>query len=96
MSEEEARKTGRRGFLKNTGTVSFAAGAAAFGGLSLANAKAEDEKDAIGKYWQSKQEEYEAKEKKLRKAYKAFDKPPKHVYRGTDWSDERATFYAPL
>ncbi len=96
MSEKEKKKIGRRDFLKKTGAVSLAAGAATLGGASLATAAAKSEDDVIARYWQKKQKEYEAKEKKLRKAYKAFGPPPKYIYRGTDWADDKAAFYAPL
>ena len=96
MNEKEKKKIGRRDFLKKTGAVSLAAGAATLGGVSLATAAAKSEDGAIARYWQKKQKEYEAKEKKLRKAYKAFGPPPKYIYRETDWADDKATFYAPL
>ncbi len=96
MGKEKTEKIGRRDFLKKTGVASLAAGAATLGGVSLASAAAESEDDAIDRYWQKKQKEYEAKEKKLRKAYDAFGPPPKYIYRGTDWADDKATFYAPL
>ena len=96
MSEKETKKIGRRDFLKKTGAASLTAGAATLGGVSLATATAETEDEAIARYWQKKQKEYETKEKKLRNAYKAFGPPPKYIYRGTDWADDKATFYAPL
>jgi len=96
MSKKEVRKIGRRDFLKKTGTVSLAAGAAALGGISLAKAGEESEDKAISRYWQKKQKEHEAREKKLREPYKAFDASPKYIYRGTDWTDDKAAFYAPL
>ena len=97
MSEEEAKKIDRRDFLKKTGAASLAAGAATLGGVSsLATAAAKSEDEAIARYWQKKQKEHEATEKKLRKAYKSFYNPPKYIYRGTDWADDKATFYAPL
>ena len=96
MSEKEEKKIGRRDFLKKTGAVSLAAGAATLGGLSLHSAAAQSEDDPIARYWQKKQKEYEALEKEDREAYKAFGPPPKYIYRGTDWADDKATFYAPL
>ncbi|MGD9230290.1 MAG: twin-arginine translocation signal domain-containing protein [Desulfobacterales bacterium] len=64
MSKEKAEKIGRRDFLKKTGVASLAAGAVTFGGVSLATAAAaESEDDAINRYWQKKQREYEANEK---------------------------------
>lgn len=74
----------------------MAAGAATLGGVPLANAAAESEDDANARYWQKKQKEYEAIEKELKKAYKAFGPPPKYIYRRTDLADDKATFYAPL
>ena len=96
MIEKGTKKIDRRDFLKKTGAVSLAVGAATLGGVSLATAAAKSENDAIAGYWQKKQRKYEAKEKKLRKAHKAFGPPPKYIYRGTDWADDKATFYAPL
>ena len=95
MSVKETREFRRRDFLKKTGAASLAAGAAALGGVSRA-AAAESDEDVLKRYWQNKQKDYEAKEAKLRKQYKAFDAPPKYIYRGTDWTDDKATFYAPL
>jgi hypothetical protein len=74
----------------------LAAGAAALGGISLAKAGEKSEDKAVSRYWQKKQTEYEAGEKELRKPFKVFDAPPKYIYRGTDWTDDKATFYAPL
>ncbi|MEA1949317.1 MAG: twin-arginine translocation signal domain-containing protein [Thermodesulfobacteriota bacterium] len=94
MNSDKAKKIDRRHFLKKTGAVSIAA--ATLSAVSVARAGTENEEEIIKKYWQKKQKEYEAAEKKLRKAYKAFDAPPKYIYRGTDWTDDKATFYAPL
>jgi hypothetical protein len=97
MSEEKTKIMDRRDFLKKTGVVSLAAGVSTLEGVSLAvAASAESQDNAIERYWQKKQKEYEIEEKKFRKAYKAFGPSPKYVYRGTDWSDDKATFYAPL
>ncbi len=96
MGSKKKRIINRRDFLKKTGVISLAAGAATMGGISIAKAGKENEGKAISRYWQKKQEAYELKEKKLREHHKAFDAPPKHIYRGTDWSDDKATFYAPL
>jgi hypothetical protein len=96
MSEKGEKSMGRRDFLKKTSAVSLGVGAATFGRVSLANAEEVSEEDAIARYWQKKQKEYEAQEKEVRKAYKAFGPPPRYIYRGTDWTDDKATFYAPL
>jgi hypothetical protein len=86
----------RRRFLKKACAVSLsAAGAVAAGGLLPTSAEA-DESEAIEKYWQQKQIEFENIELENRKKYKAFGSPPKYIYRGTDETDSRATFYAPL
>ncbi len=96
MSTEKTKKFNRRDFLKKTGGASLAAGVATLGAVSVTTAAAKTEDSVMAKYWQKKQKECEAKEKKLRKAYKSFDSPPKYIYRGTDWADDKATFYAPL
>lgn len=96
MSSEETKEFNRRDFLRKTGATSLAAGAAAFGAVPLLHAAGESEKEVVKQYWQRKQKEYEAKGKALGKPYKAFDAPPKYIYRGTDWADDKATFYAPL
>ncbi len=57
----------------------------------------EELKDKIlADYWKERQEQYEVLEEKFKKPYKSFDAPPKYIYRGTDWIDKKATFYAPL
>ncbi len=50
----------------------------------------------LADHWSEKQQQYEVLEKKFKEPYKGFDAPPKYIYRGTDWIDNRATFYAPL
>lgn len=68
-------------------------------GLSLAStasALTEEENAAVAKYWQEKQQKNEALEEAMRKPNKAFDSPPKYIYRGTDSIDRSGTFYAPL
>lgn len=94
MKSDKARKIDRRDFLIKTGATSLAAATLSF--ASVASAGTEGNKEIIKKYWQKKQKLHEAKEEKLRKVYKAFDAPPKYIYRGTDWTDDKATFYAPL
>lgn len=94
MKTDKARKIDRRDFLIKTGATSLAAATLSF--ASVARAGTKSDKEVIEKYWQKKQKLHEAKEEKLRKAYKAFDAPPKYIYRGTDWTDDKATFYAPL
>jgi len=81
--------------LKRTGTASLAAGAAVLGIAGAAGAEEQGD-EAVRQYWERKQKEYEALEAKQRQAWQSFGPPPKYVYRGTDWSDDKATFYAPL
>jgi len=94
MNSDKGKKYDRRGFLKKTGAASIAA--ATLGVASLGRAENVPEDEAIARYWKKKQKKYEALEEKYRKPYKAFDGPPKYLYRGTDWIDARPTFYAPL
>ena len=89
------KKISRRNFLKKAG-ASTSVAVATFALPSGAIAKEEQKNDIMQEYWKRKQEKYQAIENKLRKRYKAFDGPPKYIYRGTDWTDDRATFYAPL
>jgi hypothetical protein len=97
MSEKETKGINRRDFLKKTGAITLASGSAAtLGGISLAKAATESEDEIVNRYWQKKQKEHEADEAAVRKRYKAFGPPQKFIYRGTDWSDDKATFYAPL
>lgn len=86
----------RRDFLKNACTAVMAAGAASVTALSPAKAQEADEKALIERYWEKRQEKLEARENANRKRYKAFGPPPRYVYRGTDYTDDKATFYAPL
>jgi hypothetical protein len=86
----------RRQFLKKAGTAAMAAGAASLAGISLPSAHADDDAESIKRYWQKRQEELNAIEAKNREKYKAFSSPPKYIYRGTDYTDNKATFYAPL
>jgi hypothetical protein len=97
MSEKETRSLDRRDFLKKAGTFTLATGSmAALGGVTTARAEAESEADVLNRYWQKKQTEHEAEEAAVRKQYKAFGPPQKYIYRGSDWTDDKATFYAPL
>ncbi len=97
MSEKETKGINRRAFLKKTGAFTLATGSvAALGGVSLARAAAEGEEEVINRYWEKKQKAHEAEEAAVRNRYKAFGPPQKFIYRGTDWSDDKATFYAPL
>ncbi len=96
MEPEKPSKLNRRDFIKKGGTASLAAGAAALGVASWAGAQEKNENDAVKTYWRNKQKKLETVEEKQRQAWKAFDCPPKYIYRGTDWTDDRATFYAPL
>lgn len=84
----------RRGFIAGAGAASLAF---LWAGIEPADA-AEMKKDrkAIKRYWAEKQKKYEAIETGHRKAGKAFDSPPKYIYRGTDATDTTPTFYAPL
>ncbi|MCP4024686.1 MAG: twin-arginine translocation signal domain-containing protein, partial [Desulfobacteraceae bacterium] len=87
----------RRGFLKKAGLAALAAGTASIGGLFSSTASAGDDDDAaIKRYWQKKQAKLETIEQKHRQKHKAFGSPPKYIYRGTDYTDDKATFYAPL
>jgi len=94
MNSDKAKRFDRRDFLKKTGTATLAA--TTLGVASLAGAETKGEDEVISEYWKKRQKEYEAMEEKLKKPYKAFDAPPKYIYRGTDWADDKATFYAPL
>jgi len=96
MDQRNEKDIGRRRFLKKTGAASLAAGSAVLGMTALAGAQEKKEDDAVRAYWAKKQKSYETQEEKLRKAWKAFDAPPKYVYRGTDDTDDTPTFYAPL
>lgn len=89
-------KIARRDFLKKTGSVSLAAAASTLAGVSLTGAGEKSTEEIVAEYWAGKQKQYEAEENKHRKENKAFDPPPRYIYRGTDWSDDTATFYAPL
>ena len=92
----KGRRIVRRDFLKKTGAATMGVAAATLAGVSLAGDEEKSEKEVVARYWQQKQKKYEAMEEKLKKAHKAFDAPPKYIYRGTDWADDKATFYAPL
>jgi len=85
----------RRSFLKKVGTATIAA-TVATGSLFSSSAKAGDDKEVMAGYWAKKQKQFEAIEEKNRVKYKTFSSPPKYVYRGTDYTDSKATFYAPL
>jgi hypothetical protein len=63
---------------------------------STASALTDEENAAVAKYWQEKQQKYEALEDAMKKPNKSFDSPPKYIYRGTDSIDRTGTFYAPL
>jgi len=98
MRKQETKGMNRRDFIKKGGAITLASGsAAALAGVSsLANATEASDDEIMSKYWQKKQKKHAAEEAVLRKRYKAFGPPPKYVYRGTDWTDDKATFYAPL
>ena len=93
MNENDTSK--RRQFLKSAGAATLVAGAAALGGGFTSPVWAKD-KDAMAAYWQERQKKYEVIEKKYRQKNKALSSPPKYIYRGTDYTDEKPTFYAPL
>ena len=94
MDSDQIKRKGRREFLKKSGALSL--GAVTLGMASMSRAETTPEDEAIARYWRKKQKEYEALEEEHRKPYKAFDAPPKYIYRGTDSMDESPTFYAPL
>lgn len=94
MNSDKPRKMDRRHFLRKTGVASIAV--TTLSAVSFASPGTESEEKHIKNYWEAKQKQYEAEEKKLKKSYNAFDAPPKYIYRGTDWTDDTATFYAPL
>ncbi len=94
MSEKDDSSVNRRNFLKKAGTASVAA--AGFSLASVAQAGASSEEEVMEKYWQKRQDKFEALEEKAKKNYKGLDSPPKYVYRGTDSIDNEPTFYAPL
>ena len=96
MQADKSPGTDRRGFLKKAAMVSLVAGGVTLGKLPLANSSETSTDEAIRAYWEKKQKEYEALEEAERKPFKAFDKPPKYVYKGTDSIDSKGTFYAPL
>src|SRR5690606_35735314 len=70
--------------------------ASTLAGGSLTGGGGKSKEEIIAEYWAKKQKQYEAEENKFRTEYKAYDSPPRYIYRGTDWSDDKATFYAPL
>jgi len=86
----------RRDFIKKAGTVSLAAGVFAMAATKRATAEELDEQAVLTSYWEKKQKEYEVAEQENRKEWKAFDHPPKFIYRGTDTTDKTPAFYAPL
>ncbi len=88
-------KENRRKFLKKIGLTTLTAGLVSVNGL-LSNPANADEGNAVKKYWEKKQKKYEAMENANRKKFKAFSSPPKYIYRGTDYTDAKPTFYAPL
>ncbi|MFO7986386.1 MAG: twin-arginine translocation signal domain-containing protein [Desulfatiglandaceae bacterium] len=91
------RKTfNRRDFIKKTGAASLAAGAFAVGAATRAVADDKGEEAVLETHWENKQKHYQTLEEANRKAWKAFDHPPKFTYRGTDTTDRTPTFYAPL
>jgi hypothetical protein len=92
-SDRDMDNPSRRNFLKTAG---IASAAAMIGAASLANAESESHDPIMAEYWEKKQKEYEALEEEARKDYKAYDSPPKYIYRGTDYIDKTPTFYAPL
>ena len=98
MNQPKKQDVGkRRGFLKKVGTLALAAGSAVIGCGFSSKTVAADEESAIAEYWRKKQKKLEAVEAESRKKDKAFGPPqPKYIYRGTDYTDSKATFYAPL
>jgi hypothetical protein len=95
MSEKKKHSVNRRSFIKKAGTLSVAA--AGLSGLPyVAQAEAANEEEVMERYWEKRQKKLENLEEMAKKEYKAFDAPPKHVYRGTDSIDTDPTFYAPL
>jgi hypothetical protein len=94
MDRDQLDRFDRRDFLKRSAAASFALGALGWGSAASAAARSTD--DVVADYWGDKQKTYESLEEQYRKAYKAFDAPPKYIYRGTDSIDRTPTFYAPL
>jgi hypothetical protein len=94
MECDQLKRFDRRNFLKKSAAASLALGALGWGSAETAAAKSADE--VLAEYWQEKQKTYESLEDKYRKTYKAFDAPPKYIYRGTDSIDRTPAFYAPL
>ncbi len=86
----------RRKFLKRTGVASLAAASLSIASAASTNANSSNEKEAIQRYWEKRQKHFEKLEEKAKKQYKAYDSPPKHIYRGTDKIDNTPAFYAPL
>ncbi len=95
MGSDEKKKLERREFLKQTGIASIGAVAATLGAGTAAEA-AEPRQKAIRLYWKKKQKQYEELEKKHMSKWKAFDAPPRYIYRNTDPIDSTPSFYAPL
>jgi len=97
MTQPKKQDVGkRRGFLKKVGTLALAAGSAVIGCGFSSKTEAADEESVIAAYWRKKQKKLEAVEAESKQKYKAFGPPPKYIYRGTDYTDSKATFYAPL
>ncbi|MCP4749520.1 MAG: hypothetical protein GY866_01380 [Proteobacteria bacterium] len=94
MTSEKKADLVRRNFIKRAGSASLAA--AVLGGTAAAAPAASEQEKVLERYWRQRQRKYEALEKKHRRPYKAFDSPPRYIYRGTDWIDDKPTFYAPL
>lgn len=86
----------RKSFVKSVGLGSLAAflGSVFFPGKAFSGEN--DDTSIIKRYWEKKQKHYEKLEEEQKKPYKSFGPPPKYVYRGTDSTDNSATFYAPL
>lgn len=94
MDADTLRNNSRRHFLKRAGSASLAAVTIGLGTARKGESAATEQ--SIEEYWQEKQHKCEALEAEQRKAYHTFDAPLRYIYRGTDWIDERPTFYAPL
>lgn len=92
-SDKKRHESSRRDFLKKAAILSSAT---VLGAASLVKAETEGHEAVMAEHWAIKQKEYEALEEEARKEYKAFDSPPKYIYRGTDSTDNTPTFYAPL
>ncbi len=84
MEIEKTNTFNRRDFIKKIGAASLAAGAFAMGAATRAVAEDKGEEAVLETYWEKKQKQYESLEEENRKAWKAFDHPPKFIYRGSN------------